>query len=85
MLIMEVKTQMKELAEFFFDQCVGEHAGHQGGIPNNPLMKSIFYACGVETPTWSNRNAAKKEFVKALKEFSRALEIEKEQGQEQAE
>jgi hypothetical protein len=57
----------KEIAELFHDQCVGEHNGHMAPMPNNPLFKSIFAACGL-------RGDSKKGFAKVLREMADALE-----------
>ena len=44
---LETQGVSKELAELFFQQCCGSYSGHMAMIPNNPVLHSIFIACGI--------------------------------------
>jgi len=39
----------KESAQFFTEQCRGEHTGHMAMIPNNPTLHGFCKAYGVKT------------------------------------
>lgn len=55
----------KNLAELFYQQCVGSYNGHMAAIPYNPIINSIFEACGVD---------GRGDFAKQLKSFAEIIE-----------
>lgn len=42
-------TVSEPMAQFFMDQCVGDHNGHMAAIANNPVIMSVCKAHGVST------------------------------------
>lgn len=61
----------KELAQLFYDQCIGRHDGHMASIPNNPLFSSIFMAAGVSS---IHNVAARQQFADVLRNFADHIE-----------
>ena len=39
----------KAAAQYFYDQCCGTHNGHMANLPNNPAIKGLLDAHGVNS------------------------------------
>lgn len=63
----------KELAEFFYDQCCGQHAGHMAMLPNNPVLHSLMRGLGVISPNNVGNNEREK-FAEMLRQLAYELE-----------
>ena len=55
----------KEMANLFFDQCVGSTDGHMAAIPNSPVLWSIAVA--------NNAHGSKKQFSEFLMGVAKQL------------
>ena len=69
---------MKELAEHFFEQCVGSYSGHMANIPYNPAVHSICRSVGINEydPTKSRAKFVEflRQVIKELEDDSRVKE-----------
>lgn len=60
----------KEMADLFYDQCVGSTDGHMAAIPNSPVLWSIAVA--------NNAHGTKEQFADFLYGIADRLSDEKE-------
>ena len=58
-------TVSEPVAEFFMQQCVGEHSGHMSMIPNNPVLYGLVQ---------SHRALGRNEFVRFLRQIADQLD-----------
>lgn len=63
---------MKQIANLFYEQCVGSYSGHMAAIDYHPTIAAIVKVC---LPDNSCGQPSKEAFAKILKGFAAELEV----------